>query len=103
MTFNKYKAVRTIVDGIKFPSKREARRYGELKILERYKQIHNLRLQVRYPIIVQGIKICTYVADFVYSESGQEIVEDSKGMRTPTYRLKAKLMLACYGIKIKET
>ena len=100
---SKYGAVKTTVNGIKFASKREAKRYGELRLLERACEIKNLALQVRYPLIINGVKICTYIADFTYTENGFEIVEDSKGFRTATYRFKAKLMKACLGITIRET
>jgi hypothetical protein len=45
---------------------------------------------------------CSYVADFVYYVNGQQIVEDTKGYRTPEYKIKRKLMLSVYGIRIKE-
>ena len=102
MRRSKYGAIRTEVDGIKFASKREAKRYGELKLLERAGKIHNLTVQPRFDLVVHGTNICTYVGDFRYLEDGW-IVEDVKGVRTSVYRIKAKLMLACHGIKIKET
>lgn len=46
---------------------------------------------------------CTYVADFVYLQDGEIIVEDTKGFRTPEYKIKRKLMLFLKGIRIKET
>ena len=99
----KYKSERITVDGIKFDSKHEARRYGELKMLERGKAIKGLQLQVTYPLIVNGILVAKYRADFVYNDiSGAVIVEDAKGFRTPAYKIKKKLMLALYGVKIKE-
>lgn len=100
---NKFKAVRTEVDGIKFPSKREAHRWLELRLLERAGVISNLKRQVKYPLIVNGMKVCDYIADFTYSENGETITEDCKGARPYWYLLKKKLMLACHGIKIKET
>ena len=45
---------------------------------------------------------CTYVADFVYKENGQTVVEDTKGFRTKDYLLKRKMLLFFHGIKIKE-
>ena len=91
------------MDGIKFDSKHEARRYGELKMLERGKAIKGLQLQVTYPLIVNGILVAKYRADFVYNDiSGAVIVEDAKGFRTPAYKIKKKLMIALYGVKIKE-
>lgn len=100
---NKFGAIATEVDGIRFASKKEARRYRELSLLEKAGQIHRLRLQVRYPLVVNGVKIGHYTADFVYTENGAEVVEDSKGVRTRDYILRAKLMRALYGVTILET
>jgi hypothetical protein len=98
---SKYFARRVIVDGNKFHSKKEAKRYGELKILEKAGKITNLRLQVRYKIVVQSV----YVADFVYDDLDRDshIVEDAKGYRTREYLRKKKLMKAQHGIEILET
>ncbi len=99
----KYRSERVQVDGIKFDSKREANRYAELKLLERAKEISHLMLQVTYPLRVEGMLITKYRADFVYNDKGGAIVvEDAKGFRTPAYKIKRKLMLALYKIKIKE-
>ena len=101
---SKYRNVCTTVDNYTFASKREAKRYGELKLRLMAQSISVLQLQPRYQLIVKGVKIGTYVADFRYLErDGTEIVEDVKGVRTSTYRLKANLMKALYGITIKET
>lgn len=100
---NKFGAVRTEVDGIKFHSKKEASRYLELKLLQADGAISELRLQVSYRIVVNNALICRYIADFVYVQDGQEIVEDVKGKITDVYRLKKKLMKACHGIDIYET
>lgn len=86
-----------------FHSRKEYRRWCDLKILERTGRIQELRRQVPYTIEVNGKRICKYIADFVYLENGQEVVEDVKGKPTPEYRLKAKLMLAVHGIKLLET
>lgn len=103
MKRSKYRAVATTVDGIRFASKREARRYGELRLLERAGTIKALGLQPRFHIVLNGIEICEYVADFVYEEGGKRIVEDAKGFRTPVYRLKKKLAEAQFGIVVRET
>lgn len=104
-SYRKYRAIPTVVDGIKFASKREARRYGVLKLMRLAGQIHDLRLQVEFPLVVGGVLVSTYVADFTYREEpgNAYIVEDSKGFRTPVYKLKARLMKAVYGITIRET
>lgn len=99
---SKYRAIRTEVDGIKFDSKREAKRYGVLRIMERAGLISGLECQVKYPITVNGKLICTYICDFKYLEKGSVIIEDVKGVRTPIYKLKKKLMEAVHGIIIKE-
>lgn len=101
--FSKYHNKKTVVDGIVFASKKEAKRYSELKILAKSGLITGLEIQRRYPVIVNGVKICTYVADFDYfDESNKPVVEDVKGVRTREYKLKKKLMLACHNIEIKE-
>ena len=100
---NKYRAIKTTVDGITFASHKEAMRYQELMLLLHSNNIQNLRLQVNYPIVINGVKVCSYVADFVYISNGKEVVEDTKGVRTPYYKLKKKLMKAIYGIEIFES
>lgn len=100
---NKFNNKRTEVDNITFDSAKEARRYMELKILQATGEISGLELQVTYPFIINKHKVCSYRADFRYKEKGKEIVEDVKGVRTSLYRLKKKLMKACYGIDVCET
>ena len=101
---NKYRNIPTAVDGIIFPSKKEASRYVELKMLQRSGIITELDWQRKYPLMVNGVKICTYIADFRYlDKDGREVVEDVKGVRTAVYKLKAKLMIAIYGIRVIET
>lgn len=106
MSTNKYNAVKTTIDGITFDSKRESIRYQELTQLQRGKVIRDLQMQVPFPVVVNSKKICVYIADFQYVEvaSGEIVVEDSKSppTKTPTYRLKKKLVAALYGVKIVE-
>lgn len=102
---NKFGAVQTQADGYTFDSKREAARYQELKYLVLAGEIVNGTLLVhrRYSLVVSGILIGHYEADFSYTEKdGSRIVEDVKGVKTQVYRLKAKLMLAIHGITISE-
>lgn len=107
---SKYGAVRTEVDGIKFASKREAKRYGELKLLERAGQIKELELQPKFPIRIalrgssDTAVAFSYVADFRYREGpkGLLVVEDVKGMRNRMYQLKKKCVELQYGIEIRE-
>ncbi len=102
MSVRKYRNVPTVVDGIRFASKREAFRYCELKLLERAGDIKELRLQPRYPLAVNGLHVSTYVGDFEYveSKSGRLITEDSKGVRTRDFINKAKLFHALYGREV---
>lgn len=105
---SKYGAVRTEVDGIKFASKAEARRYSELKLLERAGEICELHLQPRFPLRINGQLVTTYVADFVYVVKGEKpeltgtIVEDVKGVRTEVFKIKAKLFEAIHGFPVRE-
>ena len=99
---SKYGAIVTEVDNHKFPSRAEARRYMELKLLLRAGAITDLELQPRFDLHVNGIKVATYIGDFAFCENGYRVVEDVKGVRTPVYRLKAKLMKAIHGITIRE-
>lgn len=99
------KAART-VNGKKFDSLAEARRYQTLVMLERAGEITDLHCQVSYPCEVDGVLVCRYVADFVYRRVAGDalVVEDVKSAptKTPAYRLKKKLMLACHDILIVE-
>lgn len=83
------------LDGIVFHSKREMLRYRELKILERARIIMDLELQPKFPLVVNGLKICSYVSDFRYKDQqGRIVIEDAKGMKTELYLIKAKLFHA---------
>ncbi len=106
---NKYHNVKTVVDGIKFDSKREYDRYLYLRWRLGKGEITDLRLQVPYVLIptqrIDG-KVAElplkYIADFVYKIDGKEVVEDSKGVKTRDYINKRKMMLWFHGIRIKE-
>ena len=100
----KYKSIPEVVDGIRFASKKEARRYRELKILEKCGDIAHLETQPRFVIMIGKDKICTYVADFRYFNSKTQVtvIEDVKGIQTPVYKLKKKLVKALYDINIIE-
>lgn len=110
---SKYRAQRTTVDGHTFASKKEAKRYQELRLLEKAGKIAGLELQPKFPIDIRNYHgglthVSTYVADFRYRLGGVVngltvyVVEDVKGFKTPVYRLKKKLVEAGYGIEIKE-
>lgn len=102
-------------------SRKEHNRAVQLKLWQRAGVISNLREQVPFELIpaqyvecgsdLKGKpvrmcieKSCKYIADFVYTdnETGQTIVEDTKGVRTKDYVIKRKLMLHVHGIRIKE-
>ena len=100
---NKYGAKPVTINGRWFASKKEGKRATELMLLERAGAIGELRYQVSFPLFVKDVLICTYIADFVYPEEGVIVVDDAKGFKTPGYKLKKKLMLAIYGIVIRET
>lgn len=111
---NKYHAKKVHTpDGV-FDSRREYDRWRELKLYELAGVVQELRRQVPYELIPAQYetagkqkrcveRACVYYADFVYKQDGKEIVEDCKGVRTDAYKLKRKLMLEKYGIRIKET
>lgn len=109
MRWNKYGSKKTEVDGVTFDSKKEAKRYQELRILEKAGEIKDLRRQVKFELIpsqrINGKvaeRAVEYRADFVYTQDGQTIVEDTKGFRTKDYIIKRKLMLWVHGIRIRE-
>lgn len=123
---SKYHNNKYTIDGIEFASKKEASRYTELKLLEKAGKIKDLELQKSYELIPAQYEESTdvytkgahkgehkkvllereivYRADFVYTdcETGQQVVEDTKGMSTKEYVIKRKLLLWRFGIKIKE-
>lgn len=126
----KYKNNPVEYDGINFDSKREAKRYAELKLLERAGEITDLQRQVKFELIPAQYetverwsdktgkrlkdgkrlleKECSYIADFVYCMDGRLVVEDVKGYRDPQsagyakFVIKRKLMLYVHGIRIQE-
>ena len=117
---NKYSNQKVTIDGETFDSKREAKRYCELKLLERAGEIRHLRRQEKFLLIPSQYeevvdakgkpkqkcieRECVYIADFVYQDArtGELVVEDTKGVRTKEYIIKRKLMLYNNRIKIKE-
>ena len=122
---SKYHSIPTCVDGIEFDSRKEARRYRELKLLEAAGKISNLEMQVPFELIPAQYEECNevytkgprkgerkighciekaviYRADFMYIEDGKIVVEDTKGVRTKDYIIKRKLMLYVHKIQIKE-
>lgn len=94
--YNKYQAVKTTVDGIVFPSKLQAKQYSDLKLRLNAGLIKNLQLEVPINIIVNAQKVCVYRADVIYEEDNKTIIEDAKGVRTPVFNLKWKLLQILY-------
>ena len=100
---NKYRNKKTEIDGIVFASKKEARRYSELKLLVKAGELVTFNCQVAFPIMYEGQLICKYIADFVtYSKDGKRTVEDVKGIKTTTYQLKKKMMRIINDIDVVE-
>jgi len=116
----------TAGSGQVFDSKKEYRRWVELSLLERAGEITNLQRQVPFLLIPEQRAPSTevykkgsragqpkpgpvlerrvvYIADFVYQQNGEAVVEDTKGIKTKEYIIKRKLLLYQYGIRIKET
>lgn len=111
MTYNKYKAKKTVINGITFDSKKEARRYSELKLLERAGKIKDLQLQPEFILLEsfkngddKTVRSMKYIGDFKYTdEHGNTTIEDTKGVKTEAYRLKKKLFEKKYfPLTIKE-
>lgn len=106
---SKYHAKKTVVDGIEFDSAKEARRYTKLRDMERAGEIQGLLLQVPFELLpsfdLEGVKYrgVRYIADFVYYRDGKRVVEDVKGVKTPEYKLKKKLMAYLNHINIEES
>jgi hypothetical protein len=98
----KYHARKVVIDGFTFDSQAEGRRYSELLLLCKAGEITNLVPHPVYPLVVNGQKIGAYIADFTYLTGTGRVVEDVKGVKTPVYRLKRKLVKALYGIDIVE-
>ena len=122
---SKYHSIATCIDGIEFDSRKEARRYQELKLLEKAGRISNLEMQVPFELVPAQYEECNevytrgprkgerkrgaciekaviYRADFVYIEDGKIVAEDTKGFKTKDYIIKRKLMLWVHKIRIKE-
>lgn len=119
---NKYHNSKAMAGSLLFDSKREARRHTQLQLLQAAGAIRDLQRQVKFVLIPaqrepdtigpkggrkQGKLLereCAYIADFVYTdcETGETVVEDTKGVRTKDYVIKRKLMLYVHGIRIRE-
>jgi hypothetical protein len=100
---NKYNAKRVQVDNIWFDSKAEAKRYTELKLMNKTGLIGPITVHPKYPIEMDGVKICVVELDFSYHDYKRaEVFEDVKSPATdtPLSRLKRRLVEVCYSIKV---
>lgn len=126
---SKYHSKKIVVDGLTFDSKKEWRRFCELSLLEGAGEIADLQRQVKFVLIPaqyeesgeaykRGIhkgekkrgklleRECAYFADFTYTKNGEKVVEDVKGYKGggayEVFKIKRKLMLERYGIRVQE-
>lgn len=116
---NKYHNQHESVGGIKFHSKKEARRYRQLMVMLKAGEISDLRLQPQFTlqesyVTPQGgrVRAVKYVADFSYQRPVREgadtrweaVVEDVKSRATKTaqYEVKRKWFRAKYGFDVTE-
>jgi hypothetical protein len=101
---NKFNAEPTVVDGIRFDSKKEAAYYGTLQVRKRCGEITEILIHKKFKLAVNGVHICDYEADFVITlASGKVQVLDVKGAATeglPIFRMKKALMMAVHGIEV---
>ncbi|KQV31125.1 DUF1064 domain-containing protein [Rhizobium sp. Root1204] len=100
---NKYNAKRVLHDGYCFDSIAERDHYIDLKVRERLGEISEIDRQHPYELWVNGLMVCIYKADFRYWDhrTKRRHVIDVKGVETDVFKLKRKLMRACYGIEIE--
>jgi len=106
---SKYGNIKTVVDGVKLDSGREAKRWIHLQLLQKAGQIDDLERQVRFnfhingkPVMMKNGQCARYTADFTYTENGKQIAEDVKGVVTEAYALRRAFMKAIFGVEIRE-
>ena len=117
MSFSKFAAKPTYVEGRRFASKKEAKRFGELKLLEKAGEISNLELQPAFPFSIDGRPVLSrskrypngrqlkMVADFRYTDTKNGLVvwEDVKGFRTKEFIIKKAFFEAMMpGVRLVE-
>ena len=102
---SKYNNEKVVVKGVKYDSRKEAKRAFDLEIKQRKGEVSELKRQVKFVLqesfkipskkTKQGfetIKEIAYIADFTYFMGGQFYIEDVKGYKTPEYKIKAKML-----------
>ena len=111
----KYGNKKIEINGTKFDSVKESKRYQGLQVMEVMGEIYDLELQPKFELI-KSVKFAgtdrakpaiRYFADFAYTDTltGRRIIEDVKSKITresPVYRMKKHMMLAIHGIEINE-
>ena len=100
----KYRNKPTTLGGHRFASRAEAKRYGELLLLERVGAITDIVVQPRFPLVINDVRVGTYIGDFAYHRNNNLVVEDVKSAPTKTqlYKLKKSMMKAIHGIDVLE-
>ena len=101
----KYRNEPIEINGIRFDSKKEAARYGELKLLERAGTIESLTVHPKYEFVHNGVRIGSFRPDFSYKEYGQVVIEDVKSPPTraeTSYRIRKRLLKAFYDLDVRE-
>lgn len=101
---SKYRNQKVVYEGMQFDSQLELQRWRELVMLAAAKSITDLRRQVHYDLVVNGMLVTTYTADFEYVEGGRKVTEEVKSAGTRRARdwpLRRKLMRAVHGIDIQ--
>jgi hypothetical protein len=93
---NKFGAKKTVIHGVRFDSRAEAMHYLFLKDLQRKRAISGLILQPKYDLVVNGSLVGTYTPDFAYWENSKHVCEETKGVRTEAFNLRAKLFQALH-------
>lgn len=105
---SKYNSRACEIDGYRFASAKEGRRYRTLRLMEKAGEISDLKLHTAYELAVNGVKVCTYIDDFNYrnEKTQARVTEDVKGYRHGTvyriFQIKAALLLALHGIEVVE-
>ena len=93
---NKYNARKVQIYGIWFDSDAEGKHYLVLKDRERKGEIQMLAMQPRADLVVNGVLVARYTADFTFEENGRRIWEDVKGFKARDFAIRSKLFQALH-------